>query len=382
MLKKLFIGVALALVIGIVLLYATGHAYILTAIQRTYLAGHATANIDDHQMFDTRAISGAAAQPWQPHPDAIGDALTPELLDYLTKNKATAFLVIIDGKLYAERYFAPYTAQSKTNSFSMAKTVLTLLLGAAIDDGFVTGLDAPVTEWLPEFADDPNAAGATLGMLSSMTSGYDWEEHYYSPFSPTVALLYSHDVGEFLLDRSFSDTPGTRFYYSSASTQLLAIALSRALSRATQGLTLSDYLAAKFWQPMGMNDDGLWHLDGTGMELAYCCLNTNARNFAKFGQLFLQSGAWQDRQLVDASFIDAMHAPGPTEFYGYSTWIDQAAPTPHYAMRGHLGQYVIVVPSRRAVIVRLGQQMPQGLSLDGELLPFYIEQALPSPDVP
>ncbi|MFK8053030.1 MAG: serine hydrolase domain-containing protein [Woeseiaceae bacterium] len=376
MIRKLLIGFALAVLSGILLLYLTGNAYILKAVQRTYLSGHTTANIDDHMLFDTRQIRSAAVQEWQPHPDAIGDALSPILLDYMTANKASAFVVIVDGKLYAERYFEPYTATSKTNSFSMAKTVLTLLLGAAIEDGIVSGLDTPVTQWLPEFSDEPNAAAATLGMLSSMTSGYDWDEHYYSPFSPTVALLYSHDVGKFLLDRSFSDTPGTRFYYSSASTQLLAIALSRALASAKPGLTLSEYLSTKLWQPMGMNDDGLWHLDGTGMELGYCCLNTNARNFAKFGQLFLQSGAWQGNQLVSASFIDSMHIPGPTEFYGYSTWIDNAAPIPHYAMRGHLGQYVIVVPSRRAVIVRLGQQMPKGLSLDGELLPFYIEHAL------
>lgn len=379
MLKKLLFGLVLAIVLSVALLYVTGHAYILTAVQRTYLAGHSTANIDDHVMFDTRSIEPATTQPWPEHPNAVGAALPEKLVRFLTANKAAAFVVIIDGQLYAERYFPPYNATSKTNSFSMAKTVLTLLLGAAIDDGIVPGLDAPLVEWLPEFADDPLAADATLGMLSKMTSGYDWDEHYYSPFSPTVALLYSHDVGKFILKRSFSDVPDSRFYYSSASTQLLAIALARALERVEPGLTLSAYLSRKFWQPMGMNDTGLWHLDGTGMELAYCCLNTNARNFARFGQLFLQSGQWHDRQLVDAAFIDAMHEPGPTPFYGYSTWIDQSEPNPHYAMRGHLGQYVIVVPSRRAVIVRLGQQMPKDLSIDDELLPFYIEQALPTP---
>ncbi|MEM9173291.1 MAG: serine hydrolase [Pseudomonadota bacterium] len=370
------VGAFVALIlIAILALQITGHGYILTALQRTYLAGHVTANIDDYRQFDTRTIARQAPQAWPEHAAFAGDALPQELDTFLSTNQAVAFLVIHQGQVLAEKYYDGYGPTSRTNSFSMAKSVVTMLLGAAIDDGIVAGVDEPLIRWLPEFADDPLADDVTLGNLSRMDSGFDWDEHYYSPFSPTVALLYSNDVGQFLFDRQFKDAPGESFYYSSASTQLLAMALSRALDEYETGLTLATYLGRKFWQPLGMNDDAVWHLDGTGQELGYCCISASARNFAKLGQLLLQDGGWNGVQLLAADWIEQMRTPAAVDYYGYSLWLNNEASVPHYALRGHLGQYVIVVPSLDLVIVRLGHQIPQGYSLYDDLLPFYIDQA-------
>ena len=129
-----------------------------------------------------------------------------------------------------------------------------------------------------------------------MTSGYDWEEDYYSPFSPTVELLYGDDVSEFVLGGHFSKPEGAEYYYSSAGTQLLAVLITRAIKLQNPSATLSSYLSKKLWQPLGMNSDGRWHLDDSGMELAFCCLNSNARNYAKLGQLMLQDGQWLGEQ--------------------------------------------------------------------------------------
>ncbi|MEO1594958.1 MAG: serine hydrolase [Pseudomonadota bacterium] len=357
--KKFILGLGALPVIASLALLLSGHGYIFTALARTYLAGHATANIDDHTVFDTRNIDAGDAQPWPLHPDyrdALPDAFATSLVD----GDAVAFLVVHQGKLLAEQYFQGYAANSRTNSFSMAKTVLTLLVGRALEDGIIGDLEQPLTALLPEFSDDPMGQKATLGSLSTMTSGYDWDEHYYSPFSPTVELLYGDDVESFVLGGRFSHEPETHFYYSSASTQLLAVSLSRALERARPGTTLSDYLSETLWQPLGMNDDAVWHIDGEGMELAYCCINTNARNYAKLGQLLLQDGNWDGRQLIDAGFIERMRTPRATDYYGYSTWMNYKADPAFYYFSGHLGQFIIVAPEHDLVVVRLGRTSEGG----------------------
>jgi len=174
----------------------------------------------------------------------------------------------------------------------MAKTVTTLLIGIAIEEGYIRDLDQEIVDFLPEFKDDPIGKTATIRQLSLMNSGYEWDENYYTPFSPTVELYYGSDVENFVLNGSFSAEPGSFWEYSSASTQLLGIFLLRALQKPAAAMTLSEYLSEKIWKPMGMNDDALWHTDNQGMELTYCCLNTNARNYAKLGLLMLNKGRW------------------------------------------------------------------------------------------
>ena len=354
--KRFVLGLGTLPVIASLALLLSGHGYIFTALSRTYLAGHPTANIDDHAVFDTRTITAGDPQPWPLHPN-YRDALPEAFANALVAGDAIAFLVVHDGRLLAEQYFQGYGPDSRTNSFSMAKTVLTLLVGRAIEDGLIDGLDQPLTALLPEFDDDPLARRATLGSLSTMTSGYEWDEHYYSPFSPTVELLYGDDVAAFVLDGAFTREPESYFYYSSASTQLLAVSLLRALRRADPDATLSDYLSATLWQPLGMNDDAVWHIDGAGMELAYCCISTNARNFAKLGQLLLQDGSWGERQIVPAEFVERMRTPKGKPYYGYSTWLRYDAEPAFYHYSGHLGQFVIVVPEHDLVVVRLGRSM-------------------------
>ncbi len=374
MLRKLLILIIALPLVGAVLLAATGHSYIFTALQRTYLQGNSTANINDHSAFDTRMIRSGEHQPWPSNRQLA--PLPPALLDYEASLGGAAFLVVRNGIVLAEHYGEGYDARSRTNSFSVAKTVVTLLLGIAIDEGIVNGLDQPLTDWLPELNDSPLAKRATIGSLSRMTSGYAWDEHYYSPFSPTVELLYGDDVESFLLEGEFTSEPETFFYYSSASTQLLGLVLSRALRRHDRAMTLSEYLSQKIWRPLGMNDDAVWHLDGEGMELAYCCINTNARNFAKLGQLMLQKGRWGQQQIVSASFIDLMQGPTAVPYYGLSTWLNLDAEPAFAAMRGHLGQYVIMVPSENMIVVRLGESRDDTRDTLSDTLAQYVRYAM------
>jgi CubicO group peptidase (beta-lactamase class C family) len=354
--KKIFFGVIAFVVLVIAALWISGYGFILTAVSRTYLAGHPTANIDDYKTFDTRVVESSELQEWPLDNRYELNSLPVDFAENLAKDKSVAFLVVKDGKLLEEQYFEGYGPQSKTNSFSMAKTVLTMMLGIAIQEGYIESVDQKIVDFLPEFENDQFGKNATIGSLSKMTSGYDWDESYYSPFSPTVELYYGNDVQDFLLNRSFTKAEDTEYYYSSASTQLLAITLSRAIQKKNPYWNLSVFLSEKLWKPLGMDADALWHLDEQGMELAYCCINTNVRNFAKLGQLLLQNGKWENKQIIDSSYVALMHTTEKVSNYGYSTWIqNDNAPNNFYYFRGHLGQYIIIVPNQNMVVVRLGE---------------------------
>ena len=336
-----------------------GHRYFWRALGATYLKGHTTAHIDDAGDFAQRTIPTASPQPWPRDARYNRDALEPAVLEHLRRHASAAFLVAQDGALVHEQYFPPYDADSRTNSFSVAKTVTTMQVGLAVQQGFVSSFDAPLVERLPEYAADARGRRATVAQLSAMKAGHDWTEHYYLPLNVTTDLYYGTDAAGLVLRQGFERDPGTAFEYSSGSTQLLGVFLQRALAAREPGLTVSAHLSRSLWQPLGMRRDALYTLDRPGeeggIERTYCCIFATAQDFARLGQLLLQDGRWQDRPLLDAAFVERMRTPDLVPYYGHSLWMDWSYRYPFYFMQGHQGQYVIVVPSRRLVVVRTGR---------------------------
>ena len=336
-----------------------GHGYIWRALSSTYLQGHRTANIDDAKNFDQRTIAKGDATPWPKDARYNQKPLDTSTLDYLKQYGTAAFLVAQKGALVHEAYFAPYNAQSLTNSFSMAKTITTLQTGLAIKQGYISSFDAPLTEQIQEYANDPRGQKATIAQLSAMKSGHDWEESYYLPLNMTTDLYYGRDAQSLVLSHGFEREPGSEFEYSSGSTQLLGVFLKRALQAKEAGLTVSEHLSRSLWQPLGMENDAVYTLDRPasegGMERTYCCIFASARDFARFGQLLLQDGQWHGQQLLDKAFIQRMRQPDLKPYYGHSLWMDWEYKHPFYLLQGHEGQYVIVVPSLELVVVRTGQ---------------------------
>lgn len=353
---QVILGILLLLV---AILYITGNDYIIRGVQLTYMKGHNTANIDDYKDFDNNLILADKPQPWEQHELYNKIPLTDTLQNELEKFKSIGFFVAKDGKALLEYYWDGYSNESHTNSFSMAKSVITMLLGKAIEQGYIKSLDQPITDFLPEFKDDEFGKLCTVGNLSAMTSGYDWSEDYYLPLNPTAKAYYGDNIEKQMLKRNFIQKPGGHFNYLSGDTQLLAIVVQRATKR-----SISQYLQEEFWQPMGMEEDAYWSKDRKdGMEKAYCCLNSNVRDFGKFGQLLLKSGNWNGKQILDSAFVKKMITPNYKAFnkgeparYGYSIWTDYEHQPNFYGLMGHLGQRVIVIPSENVVIVRLGHE--------------------------
>jgi len=359
-LTRAIFGFVAILTLAIAGLHLAGHGYIVNAVRFTYLKGFTTAHIDDHPYFKNHVIKAGTPQFWPLHEHynqlQLSDTLRKELDDF----ESIGFAIFKDGKMLYEEYWDGYSDLSLTNSFSMAKTVTTMLLGKAIEKGYVKSVDQPVADFLPEFQDDPLGRLCTVGNLSGMRSGFDWTEDYYSPFNPTTEAYYGKDIERMLLKRRFSNHPGGLFKYASADTQLLAIVLKRAT-----GKSLTDLLSEEFWQPMGMEHDARWSLSG-GLEKSFCCINTNVRDYARLGQLLLQKGTWNGRQLLDSTFVEWMITPDPAAFepgkpkkYAHSVWVDEVHQPAIYAFLGHLGQRIIIVPEENMVIVRLGKKADQ-----------------------
>ena len=353
--RNLTLAVLLAsLAIGIQL---GGHGYLWKALASTYLKGYRTANIDDASNFAQRAIGKGVEKPWPKDRRYNQRPLDPELLAYLKQQDSAAFVIVQHGALVHETYFGSYRASSRTNSFSMAKTITTLQVALAVKEGFISSFDARLTERIPEYANDPLGQKATLAQLSSMKSGHGWTENYYTPLNVTTNLYYGDDAESLVLRQGFEREPGTGYEYSSGSTQLLGVFLKRALEAREPGLTISRHLSRSLWGPLGMESDAFYTLDREGgMERTYCCIFATARDFARIGQLLLQDGQWDGLPILDKTLIQRLRRPDLEPFYGHSLWMDWTYQNPFYLLQGHQGQYVIVVPAQGLVIVRTGHQ--------------------------
>lgn len=352
-------GLLSVLVLAALAIQLTGHGYFWKALSATYLQGHSTAHIDDADNFAQRKIATAQPLAWEKDAMFNKEPLNSATLSYLQQYKSAAFLVAKNGKLLHETYFAPYNESSRTNSFSVAKTVTTMQVGMAVQQGLIPSFDTPITQFLPEFKDNASGSKATISQVSAMKSGHDWTEKYYLPLNVTTDLYYGTNAEKLVLNQGFERASGTEYEYSSGSTQLLGVILKRAIQAKNPQSNVSEHLSQSLWQPLGMEKDGIYTLDRVsdqaGMERTYCCIFATARDYAKLGQLLLQDGQWGGKQLLDKAFVELMRQPDLQPFYGHSLWMDWKYKHPFYFMQGHQGQYVIVVPLLQLVVVRVGQ---------------------------
>jgi CubicO group peptidase (beta-lactamase class C family) len=372
-LKKLLKWIAISIGAIIILLYIFDYGYILRGLRVVYFTGHTTAFIDDYPYFENDTIkNGNNTSPWPIHNNYNSVNETKALKQINKENGTIAYLIIKNDSIWFENYYDGFTENSKTNSFSMAKSITTSLLGKAIMDGFIKDLDQPISDFYPQYS----YAKTTVGDLASMASGLDWVEHYTSPFSITARANYDDDLAETMLNQKVVKTPGKEFEYLSGSTQLLGMIIKKAT-----GKKLAAYLSESFWQPMGATDDALWQLDDKENKLAktFCCISSNARDFARFGKLYKDHGKWNGKQLLDSVFVTKSITPRFKESpqYGYGWWLKSMGDKQFFMMRGHLGQYVIVEPNDNVIVVRLGHSKGPGEKI-GSFTPditTYIEEA-------
>tara|TARA_R110000823_G_scaffold315705_1_gene451057 strand:+ start:92480 stop:93640 length:1161 start_codon:yes stop_codon:yes gene_type:complete len=341
------LGIIAVIVLG---LYLTDYNYVLKGIRVVYLTGHTTAFIDDFKYFENETISASSnPQPWPKAEDYNTVEPTETLIQTNEALGTVAFLIIKNDSIWYENYAEGYSDSSQTNSFSMAKSVVSALMGKAINDGYIKSLDQPVGDFYPEFKN----TNITVGDLSSMASGLNWDESYKNPFGITARAYYDDNLAETILNLKMVERPGEKYKYLSGNTQLLAMVIQKAT-----GKQLATYLQQSFWQPMGAENPALWQVDDEDHRLvkAYCCIGSNARDFARFGKLYKDFGKWNGKQVLDSAFVAKSIQPRFKESpeYGYGFWLNKHNGKEVFAMRGILGQYVIVIPEDDVIIVRLG----------------------------
>ncbi len=351
-LKKFFKWLIILFGLLIIVLYITDTDYLIKAVRTIYLTGHSTAYLEDYKKFDNQPIKNGTANLWPNHKDYNTIKETEGLNQINEANATIAYLIIKNDSIWFENYYGGFSKDSKSNSFSMAKSYVSGLMGKAIQEGYIKSLDQPVGDFIPEFSEGL-AAKMTVGDLSSMASGTNWDEHYYSPLSITTRAYFDDDLAKVMLGLKVVDEPGQAFKYSSGDTQMLAMVIEKAT-----GKKMYNYLTESFWIPLGCEHPTLWQVDSEGHDLvkAYCCIASNARDFARYGKLYKDHGKWNGKQILDSTFVAKSLKPrfAKASIYGYGWWLRDIGDKHFFMMRGHLGQYVIVEPNDNVIIVRLG----------------------------
>jgi len=342
-------GVVLAVIIA--LTYAFGYDYLFKGVAKTYLRGETSATIDDGTLFPKHTILAENPKPWIKDSLYNKKPLPKNLIENLKKTQTASFIVVKNGKLLYEDYWDSYHQNSKTNSFSIAKTVTALLLGAAISDGKIKSENQKFSDFYPEFDGSEFGKSLTLKNLVTMEAGLDWDESYQSPFSPNAKAYYGNSLADAVLGVKVKEMPGRKFEYQSGATQLLGFAIRKAVQ-----MPIASYASKKLWNPLGMEQNADWTTDEYGMEKTFCCIQSNSRDFAKLGLLMLNEGKVDSLQIINKDYIQKMIAPTSESAgnYGYGIWTNYKNEYPYYYFRGILGQYIVIVPQEKLVIVRTG----------------------------
>ncbi len=346
------------ILVAILLLYffISKNSYLLNVIR------YGNVNIDDYKIFFNDTLPNKNVFPWEIDKNYNQKAIPPHYMKWMEYYQTTAFVIIKNNKILHESYYRGYDSNSISNSFSMAKSIVSLLIGIAIDEGYIKSADDPVYKYFPPFNNAQNKH-LTIKHLLTMSSGLNWEESYNSPFSLTTQAYYGDQLYLLVSNLKVVEEPGKEFKYLSCNTQILAYVLENAT-----GKSLSDYAAEKLWQPLGANHFALWSCDKPGGdEKAYCCFYATATDFARIGQLILHSGKWNNRQIVSEKYISEATTPAswlmkdgkPLNDYGYQFWRMKYQLCDVIYARGILGQYIFIIPQKNIIIVRLGERKSQ-----------------------
>ncbi|MEM7689120.1 MAG: serine hydrolase [Pseudomonadota bacterium] len=321
-------------------------------------------------QFALSAVTENAGAPTRELAREVDDLFTKEGL-----GETRAVLVMVDGKIAAERYGDGYNEDTRFISWSMAKTVTAVLVGMLVADGRLS-LDepAPVAMW--QRPGDPRSE-ITLRHLLQMRSGLDHTEAGDPPYdSSEVRMLFldgRDDMARWAKEQPLEAEPGERFEYSSNTTVILADIVARALTPSedaeTRRKAVSEFLQARLLGPLGMTSM-VPEFDASGTLIGGSLMHASARDYAKFGEFMRADGRDPTGvQLVPSGWIEQMTQPSPASaHYGFQTWLNRPEPrleyphplfpkrAPHslFALIGHMGQYVLVSPEQKVTMVRLG----------------------------
>ncbi len=313
------------------------------------------------RMMDRLGPSNTIAAGDSPATLETGDPLTVEIADgegsmtldqYMERQQTAGIVVLQDGKIRMEEYRLDFGKDDRWTSFSVAKSLVSTLVGAAVSDGHIKSLEDPLTDYIPELTGS-GYDGVTVEQLLTMTSGVQWNEDYSDPesdvalFNNTKPVDGLDPIVVYMKTLENEAEPGTRWQYNTGETNLIGVLVAKAT-----GKTISDYLSEKVWQPYGMSQDGEWLLNEGGKEIGGCCISATIRDYALFGQFAMDGGKIGDMAVVPDGWFEKAGTKQadigvPGRGYGYQWWTyDDGS----FAGQGIFGQGIFIDPARNLVI--------------------------------
>lgn len=310
------------------------------------------------QLFPSLRVEAGQTVRLLPKGDSLipalgGEAEVDALMDRVNM---AGLLVLQDGKVRLERYRRGFGPEQRWTSFSVAKSLTSSLVGAALEDGYIKSLDDPVTTYIPEL-ESSAYEDVTVRQLLTMTSGVRWNEDYTDPNSEVARMLVTppppgeNPVIAFMRTLEREEPPGNKWVYKTGETGLAGVLVEKAT-----GKSLADYLSEKIWQPYGMEKDAWWQVDLSGGNIGGCCMSAVLRDYGRIGQFILDRGRAGGEQVLPARWVEEAtksHADIgiPGRGYGYQWWTGENGT---FAAVGIFGQMIHLDPDRRLVIVTLG----------------------------
>ncbi len=271
---------------------------------------------------------------------------------YMQDQRTAALVIVHDGKIRLEKYGLDFGPGKRWTSFSVAKSITSTLVGAAIKDGYIKSINDMVSDYIPDLKGSVYD-NVTIKQLLTMTSGVKWNEDYGDPNSD-VAMFNAHkaDPGvdatvSYMRKLKREVPPGSKWVYKTGETNLIGV-----LASSATGKCLSDYLSEKIWRPFGMELDASWVLGSTGHEISGCCIQATTRDFARFGLFMLGGGIADGKSVLPDGWIaeatmNHIDTDAPEVGYGYQWW---ALNDDTYTARGIFGQGIFIDPKRKLVI--------------------------------
>ncbi len=290
------------------------------------------------------------------------DRQIKSVADFLEDTSTTGLVVLRDGKIAFEEYYLGNTKVSQVISWSVAKSFVSALVGIAVEEGRIDDINQQVSDYLPTLTGS-GYEGVEIKDILQMSSGIRFNEDYADFFSDINrlgrAIALNRPLERLISTLQRERTPGTYHHYISVDTQVLGMLLRQAT-----GQSLASYLESRIWQRIGMESDAYWLNDGSGMAIAFGGLNAVLRDYARFGQLYLNGGRWDEEQVVPRSWVQASVTPDGPHLqpgdnpdsswvlgYGYQWWIPED-PDGDYLAIGVYNQFIYVYPKYGVVIAK------------------------------
>ena len=359
-LKKVIVIIGLSISLTLVGHWVAGYGYVLKGICYAYLRGQSGPGIDESHLFYNNVIRTQNPEKWKESIALSRNKLSIEAKDKLASIHTTSYLIVKNNELILEKYWEGFTKNDPTNTFSAAKSIVSLLIGIAIDDGYIKSVEQPVADFLPAFRRQ-NKSNIKIKDLLTMSSGLSWSESGGNPYSDNARAYYGEDLAGQVNNLTCIEKPGVIFKYKSGNTQILGFIVEKAT-----GLTLSKYFEKKIWRKIHAEKNALWNLDKkNGDEKAFCCLYLTPRDYAKIGQLILNNGSWNGQKIISEKYLKNALRPanylvekngGENLKYGWHWWTATYKNNEIYYAREINGQYINVWPNKNAVIIRTGKK--------------------------